>query len=364
MSDELEAVGAFATAGLAARALEGGGPAGEHEAVCANCGTPLGGPYCHVCGQRSHVHRSLLHMGEELVHGIAHFDGKIWRTLPLLAFKPGKLTRLYIEGRRASFVSPMALFLFVVFLMFLVFSFTGHGDKSIADGINQGIAEGQIGSWKAPAAVNQAFEARADRARQELAATVAEGKDPTLAAETVTEWERAAAGSAVARQGSNDNDIGAGKTADFKVDTGIPGLDETVRHMAKNPELLLYKLKNTAYKFSFLLVPISLPFIWLMFFWRRDVVMYDHAVFALYSLSFMSLLFTMAALLSGLEAVPTVLLVLLVTFAPPIHMYKQLKYTYGLSRAGAAVRTFLLLLFSAIALGLFAAAIFALGVSE
>ena len=55
------------------------------------------------------------------LHGVLHFEGKIWRTLPLLAWRPGELTRRYIDGERARFVSPIALFLFSVFLMFAVF---------------------------------------------------------------------------------------------------------------------------------------------------------------------------------------------------------------------------------------------------
>ena len=61
-----------------------------------------------------------------------HFDGKFWRTLPMLAWRPGELTRRYIDGERARFVSPMALFLFSVFLMFAVFSSAAaaHRDRA------------------------------------------------------------------------------------------------------------------------------------------------------------------------------------------------------------------------------------------
>jgi len=39
----------------------------------------------------------------DLLHGALHFEGKMWRTLPMLVLRPGKLTRRYIEGRgRAS----------------------------------------------------------------------------------------------------------------------------------------------------------------------------------------------------------------------------------------------------------------------
>ena len=81
-------------------------------------------------------------------------------------------------------------------------------------------------------------------------------------------------------------------------------LDAAIKHAIKNPEFTLYKLKNAASKFSFLLVPISLPFLWLMFFWKRGVTMYDHAVFTLYSLSFMALLVVMLSLLkmAGLKS--------------------------------------------------------------
>jgi len=61
----------------------------------------------------------------DLAHGVLHFEGKIWRTLPLLAWRPSALTRRYIDGERARFVSPMALFLFSVFLMFAIFSAVG-----------------------------------------------------------------------------------------------------------------------------------------------------------------------------------------------------------------------------------------------
>ena len=70
-----------------------------------------------------------------------------------------------------------------------------------------------------------------------------------------------------------------------------PELFEHVRAKLANPELFFYQLQEAASKFSFLLVPISLPFIALLFLWKRGVTLYDHAVFALYSLSFASLLF-------------------------------------------------------------------------
>ena len=47
----------------------------------------------------------------------------------MLVFKPGTLTRDYIQGKRARYVAPVPLFLLVVFLMFFVFSFVSIGDN-------------------------------------------------------------------------------------------------------------------------------------------------------------------------------------------------------------------------------------------
>lgn len=127
----------------------------------------------------------------------------------------------------------------------------------------------------------------------------------------------------------------------MKVHTRWPQLDRRVNAQLANPELLRYKLISAASKLAFALVPISLPFLWLMFLGRSDVTLYDHGVFSLYSLSFMSMLFITVALLGvlGLEglAAPLVLLV------PPVHMFMQLRETYRLKTWGALWRTAALL---------------------
>ncbi|MDL2354971.1 MAG: DUF3667 domain-containing protein [Pseudomonadota bacterium] len=346
MNLEFEPAGALVTATLAASAIDQAGDAapahaGAETTECANCGTPLTGPFCHACGQRAHVHRSLLHLGEEFLHGLLHFDAKGWRTLPMLVAKPGKLTREYIEGRRTRYVSPLALFLFMVFFMFFVVSSVSHNDikniKTVRGSIGNGtkhlenevakantklaIAETRLAAARASggdvrAATAGAEAARADAKEHQDALKLADGG--------------ASRAVAAADASGTDKD-------DFSVTTGNPGIDTAIKNAVKNPEFTLYKLKNAASKFSFLLVPISLPFLWLMFFWKRGVTMYDHAVFSLYSLSFMALLVVTMALLKAAGLKPVV--VALVFIAPPLHMFLQLRGTYSLSFASALWRT-------------------------
>src|SRR4030095_10926924 len=128
--NEIEAIGDAVTGGMLGRAVEpnAGEPGADghtHETNCLNCGAPLAGAYCHACGQKAHLRRSLRGFLLDMVQGLFNFEGKIWRTLPLLAWRPGELTRRYIAGERARFVSPVALYLFTVFLTFAVLNFSG-----------------------------------------------------------------------------------------------------------------------------------------------------------------------------------------------------------------------------------------------
>src|SRR6476469_8338839 len=140
---EFAADGDAVTGGILDRAVElsAGEAAGGHtdEANCLNCSAHLAGPYCHECGQHAHVHRTLSAFFHDFLHGVLHFEGKIWRTLPLLAWKPGELTRRYIEGQRASFVSPIALFLFSVFLTFAVMGMLGGFEGPRPSDVKRGL---------------------------------------------------------------------------------------------------------------------------------------------------------------------------------------------------------------------------------
>ncbi len=123
---------------------------------------------------------------------------------------------------------------------------------------------------------------------------------------------------------------------------------------------MLYKLQANGYKFSWLLIPLSIPFVWLSFAWRRRFRAYDHAIFVTYSLSFMSLLFITASLLA---LIPNVgwMVALMVMFVPPIHLYKQLRGAYEIGRFSAFWRLMFLSMCIWIVLLLFLQILLALG---
>ncbi len=344
MSD-LEAVGDAATGAVLASTVEPKTGADGHtrENNCLNCGTELTGDYCHACGQRAHVHRTLHAFWHDLLHGVLHFEGKIWRTLPLLAWRPGELTRRYIDGERAKFVSPIALFLFSVFLMFAVASFTG----SLSPRINPNASA----EMQKNIAANERQIATLQRQRDD---SVRAGRSTGTFDGQIAELQKELA----IMRGIQTGEIG--RIAKTQIDAP-EWLMKPIEKAVKNPDLLFYKLKTNAYKFSWMLIPLSVPFLWLLFPFSRRFRFYDHTVFVTYSLSFMTLL-VVAAVLIGLAGLSQVAGLAMVV--PPFHIYRQLKGTYGLTSRSALVRTVLLVAFSIVALSLFFLALFALGLFD
>jgi hypothetical protein len=367
---DIEAVGDAATGAMLGRAVEPGAGEGDGRTIegnCLNCGCELRGAYCHCCGQRAHVHRTLAAFGHDLAHGVIHLDGKIWRTLPLLAWRPGELTRRYARGERARFVSPIALFLFSVFLMFAVFSWIGTPVTTTPTMSRNGAAaeiEPELRKSQA-----ELTELRARRAALAAARRPTTEIDDDIVAKQneVAFQQRIVRGFVPERDTVVSLDARRAGEQNFVLVSGADSankwLNDAYRKAKRNPQLLVYKLQTNAYKFSWLLIPISIPLVWMLFLHRRryrEFTSYDHTVFVTYSLAFVSLLAILASVSESLGM--NVLMIALLLFIP-VHMFRQLKGAYELSTASALWRTVALTLFSWLALGVFGLAILTLGIS-
>jgi hypothetical protein len=365
MSGDIEAIGDVLTGGLAARAVEPetGQASGDNGQRCLNCGTFLNGPYCNRCGQRGHVHRSALGFVQDILHGVLHFEGKLWHTLPLLFWRPGELTRRYINGERARFFSPLALFLFAVFLTFAIFSAMGSG----LGNPNQAAIEGD--TLTVTQRQNAVYEVTKNMAA-EIAASEQRLADARAAGQPTDELERQLAAKKRVAEGMTQT-FGFGVNADGEaqrpksfsftdIKTGVPVIDQMIDTANADPALMLYKLQSNAYKYAWALIPLSAPFLWLLYPFSRRFGMYDHLVFVTFSLSFLLLLLVLSRVLSAM-GVGGPFIPLLLLFYPPFHMYRQLRGTYRSSRIGALVRTTILVTVASINLSLFMAGLLALG---
>lgn len=92
--------------------------------ICSNCSYKFGTSdnFCPECGQENHNNRlPAKHLFHEVVEGIFHLDSKSYTTFGSLLFKPGKLSKEFNAGKRASYVPPVRLYIFSSFLFFFLF---------------------------------------------------------------------------------------------------------------------------------------------------------------------------------------------------------------------------------------------------
>lgn len=124
---------------------------------CSNCSTPLQGRFCHQCGQQMVAGLpSLKLLITTFWDDFIAFDNKLWRTLKA-TFVPAKLTNEWIAGKQASYVSPMRMFAFLLFLFALNMTFFSNtGNSEVLDNIVEGIVKAGEGEAESPEQVQQA----------------------------------------------------------------------------------------------------------------------------------------------------------------------------------------------------------------
>jgi hypothetical protein len=410
MSGEVEAAGALATAGAVVGAIEPGDPGKPGEGGCLNCGTELGdGRYCRNCGQSARPHRTLGGLLGEFLTSLWNFDTKAWRTLPMLLFRPGTLTREYVYGKRARYISPLAAFLLSIFVMFFAFS-TVNIPQNVRDrtdieataadlaearqelaqaqaelqrartnpdpdepaGLEEGLAEGGVRiaesavqrlerqlareQERQAAAQNQA---QADSAAQPTE-TAGGAPAPAEPAEVEPGVSVSVNGQSVAEDSTWQEELRAAvDRGDVTVNMGHPALNARALETLRNPDLALSRIQEAASKFSFLLAPMSLPFIVLLFLWRRGVTLYDHMAYALYALAFAAVLFSSVVLIGKIPFVSWAAGWLLLSL--PVHMYFHLGGAYALGWFSALWRTIFMLFFSLIVASIFFTMVIILG---
>ena len=283
MSQELDTAAAGSLGGFLHRK-----PGGEHAlplgTPCANCATPLQGPWCHACGQLGEdFHRSTTKLLMESIEGLFHFDGRLWRTLPDLALKPGQLTRSSLDGHRAPQIPPLRLFLVVLLLVFLV---------------------GGLPRDKAPVA--------ASFTRSGNTTTLNHTETRRLA--DLTPAERAELKKQTARVqvklGSDRADAGASDWLKQRLDKVID-----------DPERFYLVLESWGERFAFMTLPLSTLLLAAAFAWRREFFLFDHVIFSLHSLSFLGLAICVV-LLNPLGLGGLLLLAL------PVHLFVHLRGVY------------------------------------
>ena len=91
------------------------------EKNCLNCGHHVEFHYCSSCGQPNlELKEPFWHFIGHSIGHYFHFDSKFFKTLVPLLTKPGQLTLDYLAGKRARYIHPVSLYIFVSIIYFLI----------------------------------------------------------------------------------------------------------------------------------------------------------------------------------------------------------------------------------------------------
>lgn len=294
-------------------------------AHCSNCRTALKGPVCHSCGQEADTfHRPIWSLVMEVLDGLFAFDGRFWRTIPPLIFRPGRVTREYLTGVRARYVQPFRLFIVASLAFFLVFSLDGDWNGLFggdAEPDAQQLQEAERALAEAEAE-NPELAAQLGLLREQIeeaeAASAEVDANPQIAA--IREQERRDAMELAMRQsllpedypglerepgGTVRQELNGNASVTFEAD-GLGWLPYSARaflanrigHVIQEPDSWMRSVQVWTPRIIFALLPVYALLLALMHFWRRGIYFYDHLVVSLHFHAFIFFLMT-ALILAG-----------------------------------------------------------------
>lgn len=275
-------------------------------AVCVSCGTKVVGAWCAGCGQKNDdMRRSSFVLFKDFLKDTFSFDGRMWRTLGLLAAAPGTVPANYSHGKRSRYTPPVRLFLVVSFLFFLILGLTHT--LIVAVEVRARTPEEQAAAQKAIeegiARAGPEVAAAIDEARNEIegdeAAIMIDGRnlDCNLTAETryfvrpkdieidKELWARCRDSFVVSikaemEEGAEEDPEGKGAAAQTL--TLMERVAAGVTRAIEDPEAFNASLNNWLPRMMFLMAPV-LALIMTLFLRGRDALVFDHLVFSLYA---------------------------------------------------------------------------------
>lgn len=102
--------------------------------VCKNCETEFTGHYCNNCGQSvKDFDRPFKVLIFDVVGTMWAFDTRLFKTLKSIFFKPGQVPLDYVQGKRARYMPPFRLYIFISFIFFMLMNIAFKSSFNEAD---------------------------------------------------------------------------------------------------------------------------------------------------------------------------------------------------------------------------------------
>lgn len=251
------------------------------DSQCLNCGATVTGRYCSACGQENREPRE--RFGALIYHffsDFTHFDSKVFVTVKDLVLRPGFLTGEYLAGRRQRYLHPVRMYIFLSFTYFLCLGLANaHSHRTMIEIVQgqQQATEGLQTALDSLTAVQGGpdtgvLHVASDRLGQMLDYIEHASRYPNAAA-----FDKAQQRLAPERRLT-----GMGRLLMVK------WIAWNHTYGDRTKEVLVEKIMHAIPKVMFFLLPLFALF--LLWFYRKDYLYTDHAIFSIHLHAFYFLL--------------------------------------------------------------------------
>ncbi|MFA8434169.1 MAG: DUF3667 domain-containing protein [Marinifilaceae bacterium] len=281
--------------------------------MCPNCYHALHGKYCSNCGQSVRdFHRPFWSVINDVVGDIAAFDNRLVRTIVPLLITPGKLTREFMRGRRASYMPPFKLYLFLTFIAFFLLSYN-HKPETMEN------EEGHLAIKSSDGEVYDVEKYFIDDPEEEETPldslqqdSLKLGRDTTL---TVDSREKS---SQVDEQSKDGNNM------DLEFNGNVKGLIDMYK---MNPGLVIDNAFKKLSQTLFFILPLFALLLWLLYV-RRKLYLLEHLLISVNFHSYIFLVVILSELLIMINWSVTTSLGLYLYFTIPLRLFMEMKFYY------------------------------------
>jgi hypothetical protein len=297
----------------------------RHDKTCLNCGSIVTERYCSHCGQENAEPRETFkHLVGHFIEDVTHYDSHVLASAKDLIFKPGFLTKQYNEGKRASYLNPIRMYIFISAVFFLVF-FSGKKEpeqpakSTVVNPYRQHLADSLRGLTKIKAKGSPADSIRSiiyttlaghlDTAKKKIDTTESLGAhlDGDFVMDiTFSENKYNSLTTYNARQAK----LPASKRDDWLTRYAIHKMIRLTRNSPNHEAKIAQNLEHNIPKIIFLLLPLFALYIG--FFHSRKKYWYtQHIIFTLHVTSFVFIVFLLQNLVDTLVTSPNGFLVMI-----------------------------------------------------
>ncbi len=359
---------------------------------CPNCSHPLDltDRFCAYCGQLNSTKRlTLKDFFNEFVLSVFTYDSRFRHTLKDLLFKPGTITRYYVDGKRFHYANPFRFFLSASIFYFIIvgaISFFNENDLDLSkanininddaiEAIDEALQDSIPKIEGIPVQFNKEIQdaiadAKKETARKRESKKVKDSLGYIYIAQkdidTLNNVEGFFRKFELFRDFYKTTDITNTNEAldslhyeKTKINAWLYSENEVLERIEKNPLRFVNYLASKTPFFLFFFSPLFALFFWLIYSRKRANYM-EHLVFIFHIFSWIFVILLISLIPDSLLPTQNLIAGLLLTLIGPFYFYKALRNFYKQNRVITLIKFVFLNIVFMISTSIFALIFFAL----